>query len=167
MIQKWMGAAYVFTACSGVGFLFSAAHRQEERTLRQLEQSLAAMENELSYRQTPLPQLLRRAAVGEIGKVYRDAALELEKQIYSDAGLCMERALLKHPQIPPKTAELLKLLGMSLGKFDLAGQLRELAALKMECSRVLSLHCEDQIKRLRSYHTLGICAGLMLAILLL
>lgn len=167
MIQKWIGAACVMSACWGCGFGFAAAHRREENALGQLEQILTAMENELTCRETPLPQLLRRTTTGEVGNVLTTLADELEKQVFSDVRDCMDLALIEHPRLPPKTAALLGMLGASLGKFDLDGQLRELASVRAECSRVLSAHRENQADRLRNYHTLGICAGLVLAILLL
>ena len=65
------------------------------------------------------------------------------------------------------TKQLLRNLGRSLGRFDLEGQLRGIDAVRHETLEALEKLTHDQDERLRSYQTLGLCAGAALAILLL
>lgn len=167
MTQKWIGAICVMAACSACGFLTAAAHKREEAALRQLIQIIVRMENELTCRVTPLPQLLRSTADGLLAPVMLAAAEKMEQQILPDAACCLGVVLESDRSLPPKTRKLLQLLGASLGRFDLDGQLRELACVNGECQRVLSEHCENQDKRLRSFRAMGVCVGAVLAILLL
>ena len=70
-----------------------------------------------------------------------------------------------HLALPTK--QFLRDLGRSLGRFDLDGQLREIEFLKENVSSAFSKLTTEQDARLRSYQTLGLCAGAALAILLL
>ena len=57
------------------------------------------------------------------------------------------------------------LLGRWLGRFDLDGQLKGLDAVRQECRRHLEELNNNREVRLRSYQTLGLCAGAAIAIL--
>ena len=61
---------------------------------------------------------------------------------------------------------MLLLLGRSLGRFDLSGQLKGLTSLRERCSREMQELHLDRDNRLRSYRVLGLCAGGALVILL-
>ena len=163
---KLLGAVLVMTGCSGIAFLAMAAHKREERALFQLEQILSLFINELSYREIPLLQLLCMVKPDGIGETFVLLASELEKHHFSDVDHAMDEVLSNSPRLPVKTATLLSMLASSLGRYDLAGQLQSLEAVKAECARIRSAHCENQETKLRNYRTIGICAGVMLAILL-
>ncbi len=168
MILKIIGVILVVAGCGGVGFRIAANHRQEEKALRQLIGILDYMECELQYRLTPLPSLCRQAAkeFKQIpGKVFLEMAIEMEAQISPDMECCMSAALEKVKEIPSVTRDTLVLLGRSLGRFDLDGQLKGLEAVRQECRRNLELLGSNRDTRLRSYQTLGLCAGAALAIL--
>lgn len=168
MTYKWIGAILIVVSCGGFGFSVAAAHLLEEKTLRQLISTLDLMECELQYRLTPLPDLCRLAgndAVGCIRTVFLSLAKELEAQISPDVSSCMNAVLSTSGEIPKHTREALELLGRSLGRFDLAGQLKGLEAVRTACRRQLEALTTNKEPRLRSYQTLGICAGAALAIL--
>ena len=60
----------------------------------------------------------------------------------------------------------LRLLGQTLGRFDLPGQLKGIKAVQESCRRELARLERNRDARLRSYQTLGLCAGAALVILL-
>ena len=168
MVLKILGVILVVAGCGGVGFRIAANHQQEERALRQLIGILDYMACELQYRLTPLPALCRQAAAEfrQIpGKVFLELALEMEAQVSPDMVSCMDAVLKRNRDIPSVTCSALELLGRSIGRFDLEGQLNGLEAVRQECRRNLSLLSNDRDIRLRSYQTLGLCAGAALAIL--
>lgn len=168
MSLQWMGAVLIVAGCGGVGFLMALADKREYDSILQLIQALDFMTCELSYRMTPLPELCRRAADrcrGSVCAVFRKLAEELERQIAPDAASCMRSAIVNCPDIPLKTAELLIQLGQSLGQFDLQGQLMGLQGLKEACELARKGMEQDRPQRLRSYQTLGLCAGAAIAIL--
>lgn len=168
MIPKLVGAILILLACGGMGFSLAAAHRQKERMLQQIIAAVQDMICELQYRQTALPQLMEQCAAqtaGAVGAVFSAMAAELERQMAPDAACCMAAALLTAPNLPGMVKEKLCLLGNSLGRFDLTGQLSGLEAVAQLCKRELDGLLLNRDTRLRSYATLGLCAGAALVIL--
>lgn len=168
MSLKWFGAMLVIVSCGGVGFSMAAACKREEWSLRALLGALDFMTCELQFRLTPLPQLVRQAGkecAGVTGNVLTQLARELDSQIIPDADSCMYAAISRVDRIPGKTEEALRMLGKSLGRFDLPGQLQGLEQVRAHCRRDLDRIGADRDQRIRSYQTLGVCAGAALAIL--
>ena len=58
-------------------------------------------------------------------------------------------------------------LGDSLGRFDLSGQIQGLASVQKRAEFELEQLRRNQDVRLRSYQTLGLCAGAALVVLFL
>lgn len=158
----------VFLSCGGFGFTVCACHKNEEATLRQLLIALDYMQCELQYRLTPLPELFHGAGIqakGILREIFLRFARELECCLTPDVASCMAVAIAACTGLPPKTNANLRLLGDSLGRFDLDGQLMGLEALRQKCREDLQILTADKTIRLRSYQTLGLCAGAALVIL--
>ena len=168
MNLKLMGAVLVIIGCGGFGFLIAATHRREEKTLREFLSALDYMECELQYRLTPLPDLCRLTAAqagGMVRNAFRLLAAELEDQISPDVERCMRAVLCKMKDLPKFTRDNMAFLGKSLGRFDLEGQLKGLEAVRANCRRDIDALSQNRDVRLRSYQTLGLCAGAAMAIL--
>lgn len=157
--------------CGGYfGFSMVASHKKEEKMLRQIITAIGYMQCEIQYRLTPLPQLLGQASKqvnGTIGAVLVSLAKELESQILPDVSCCMAAILRQKTDIPGCIQEVLSFLGQCLGRFDLQGQVQELDAVNSLCRHHLVKLENNRDTRLRSYQTLGLCAGAAAAILLL
>lgn len=170
MSLQWIGAILVIAGCGGVGFLMAMYDKRELDALFQLHSVLEYMICELGYRMTPLPELCRKAAVrckGSIRCVMEILAGELESQIAPDVGCCVTAAVSKVPELPSLSAELIRQLGFTLGIFDLQGQIRGLEAVRDSCVNVKRSREANRTQRIRSYQTLGLCAGAAIAILFL
>lgn len=168
MILKLVGAVFVILGCGSIGFRIAANHRFEEKNLRQLIGILDYMECELQYRLTPLPELCRQASKefsGLLGNIFGELSVEMDAQNSSDLEMCMSSALAKVGKLPPLTREELQLLSRMIGRFDVEGQLKGLEAVRQECRRQVESLSQNRDTRLRSYQTLGLCAGAALAIL--
>ena len=169
MNAKWIGAIFVLVSCGGFGFSIAHGYRQRERFLHQLLNVLETMASELEYRLTPLPELSRKAArdtCGVLRDVFANLARELDWQSEPDAGSCMRAAMDKCHDLPACLRRPLRLLGQTLGRFDLPGQLKGIKAVQESCRRELARLERNRDARLRSYQTLGLCAGAALVILL-
>jgi len=167
---KWVGAILVVAGCGGCGFAMAAAKRREEQELRQLIRALEYMECELQYHQTPLPQLCRMASAssgGSIGSFLLKLGESLDQNIKPDALSCMELLLDEHTKLSPSIRRVLRTLGECMGCFDLPGQLRGFQSVRKESLRLTEELERNRDSRLRSYQTLGLCAGAALAIILL
>lgn len=170
MNLKWIGAILIILASGGTGFSLASAHRQKEIQLRQLLSALDYMQCELQYRMIPLPDLCRQTgsqSQGWIQKLFLVLAAELEDQIAPDVQCCIRDATAKLPGLPDIIAEPVRILGDTLGRFDLEGQIKGLEAGRQACRRNLETLTTNREERLRSYQTLGLCAGAAIAILLL
>lgn len=169
MNYKWIGAVLIILGCGMMGFSLSAAYRREERDLRELINALEFMSRELQYHMTPLPDLCRRTGAdraGCIGKLFLKLANELDSQITPDVQSCMAMAAATVGQLPRRVQEAICILGTSLGRFDLEGQLQGLESVRIFCRTELETMSAGRDLRLRSYQTLGLCAGAAIAILL-
>lgn len=170
MIFKVIGACLIVLGCGSFGVMIAASHKREYATLKKLISALDYMECELQYRMSALPDLCRQTAAecdGVLRQIFTSLALELEDQISPDAQRCMKMVLSKTKNVPVQTAQCLQQLGNSLGRFDLRGQLKGLESARQECRMRLNKLTENADVRLRSYQTLGLCAGAALVILLM
>lgn len=168
MVIRLIGAACIITVCGGCGFFLAWQYTQEEKILRQFIEVIDYMECELQYHLTPMPVLCRQSAAqvnGLLRKVFLDLADELENQISPDVERCMYSAIGKIQEIPQKIRILLGQFGKQLGRFDLLGQIKGLNGVRQACQRNLKELDNNKAVRLRSYKTLGICAGAALVIL--
>ena len=169
MGYKWIGAILIVTSCTGCGFSIAAGKRNEEKILFQLLHVLQLMDSELRYRLTPLPELCHMAAKetkGCLRSIFANLHFELCRQKLPDAGSCMAKAIEKSGVLPSRIRRILSLLGSSLGRYDLEGQLQGLGSVRGRVEAALESIRKNREERLRSYQTLGICAGLALAIVL-
>ena len=168
MTGKWIGALLIIASCGGLGFSMATARRKEEALLRNLISALDYMQCELQYRLTPLPDLCRlvgKEQKGSIGIFFRNLSLELENQISPDVSSCVRAALAQMNPFPESTKKAIDMLGQLLGRFDAQGQLRGLEQVRQYCRETVDRLSENKEVRLRSYQTLGLCAGAALAIL--
>lgn len=168
MNYRIIGAILVVLSSSAVGFSIAQAHRNEAKTLMQLIRALEFMSCELEYRMPPLPELCRLTAAqvtGPMGQLLTSLEKELQLQVSPDVYSAMASAMEKTDKLPETVKKNLLLLGKTLGRFDLTGQLSGIASVMQLCRRDLDgLLCNQDV-RLRSYRTLGICAGVALVIL--
>jgi stage III sporulation protein AB len=165
-----MGAVLVVLCGGYVGLSMVMSYKKEEKTFRHIISAINYMECELQYRLTPLPQLLGQAAKetgGVVREVFESLVLELDNQISPQVSYCMNAVIQKKKDVSKPSAEVFRILGQSLGRFDLEGQLKELDYVRQLCKDRLKELESGRDVRLRSYQTLGLCAGAAIAILLL
>ena len=102
---------------------------------------------------------------GSVRDVLNKLARELESQIAPDVSSCMRAAIEDYQDFPKRFRRLMLQLGRTLGRFDLAGQIQGLQAVQASCMQEQKALEQNREMRLRSYRTLGLCAGAALAIL--
>jgi len=169
MYIKLIGAGLILAGCGGCGIRIAMLHRREVAALHQLVQVLDGMVCELEYRLTPLPELCRLGseyATGTVQRFFISLADAMDAQLSPDVRLCTATVLNQTKAMPLQTAMELENLGQTLGRYDLQGQINALRQCKQSCLNRLKGLEHQQTQRLRSYQTLGFCAGLALAILL-
>lgn len=169
MIPKILGAALILIGCGGFGMKICMSYKREEEMLRQLIHALNYIQCELQFRMTPLPELCAQASSGCKGKIshyFKRLSEELTRQVSPDVSGCINAAKESMGRFPERVDKTLEILAMSLGQFDVQGQLQALETARSHCKAALDSMEENRDMRLRSYQTLGICAGAALVILL-
>ena len=167
MTVKLIGAVLIILGTGGVGFSIAGSHRREVRTLQQLLTAVNYMYSELQYSLMPLPELCTRTAemtTGSIRRFFMSLSDQLNAQISPHVRSCVEAALIQC-DITDKSKSILKLLGDTLGCFDLKGQLSGLDTIRDRAKNAIQLCTNNQDMRLRSYQTLGLCAGAAIVII--
>lgn len=168
MTLKIIGALLIFLGCGGFGAMIVKNHRAEVTSLEQLISALDYMESQMMYQLTQLPELCQNISVttrGVVKKVFVLLSANLENRVSPDVERCMISAVENVKDIPKITEKFLMELGRSMGKFDLDGQQKAIQSVKNACERAMTSITANQDARMRSYQTLGLCAGAALAIL--
>ena len=170
MSFKWFGAALIVGSCGGFGISLAMHQKREEAMLIRLSRIIDEMLWELPFQLTPLPELIRHSAgknSGIIGTVFLNLAEQLDRQVLPDVLSCMEACLPDSILSFMRLRKMLLLLGQSLGRFDLSGQLKGLSAVRERCGQELRELQSQRDTRLRSYRILSLCAGAALVIQLI
>lgn len=170
-MMRLLGAALVVAACGSLGLAAVARLNGRVRDLGELAAGLDALQRELGWRLSPLPQALETAS-----KAARGPAAQFFSQCAQKAGQAGDQAfqqvwregLSAAPLwLRPEDRTLLDRLGPVLGRYDGDSQRR---ALEDAAAGLRSLQGEasDDCRRLgRVYGALGLTAGLFLVIILL
>ena len=170
MHLRWIGASLILTGCTWAGLSAAASFGRQEQMLCQLQHVLSYMVCQLQYRQLPLPVLCRQASLescGTVGRVFSDLSEALNSQVEPGASGCMQRVLRNYRLPGKRMRRIFMLLGRNLGCFDLQGQIAGLEEVAAVCERERKPLSQQKQNVMRSYRTLGVCAGAALAILFL
>lgn len=169
MSYKLIGACLTVLGCGGMGLRMAASYRREIIALEQLRIAVEYMQCSLRHRLTPLPQLCDEASEvtkGDISFFFSRLSAILKKHISPNVRSCVTVAI-EEALLTDFIADYVSTLGDILGQFDISGQLQGLENLSEQLSIELENRRKDNGSRIRSYQTLGLCAGAAMAILFL
>ena len=167
---KTLGILMVIAGASGTGFSMALNVHRTSELLQQLLAALELMRNEIACRQTPLPVLMRRlqgAISGPAADFFGRTASEPERRQAGSVSSVFRRQASNTPAFSPGVRQVLLQLGAGLGQYDAASQLRSVELAEARLRSQLEILRSQQQGRVKSYCTLGVCAGLALAILAL
>lgn len=158
----------------GGAFLGFDAHRRlnrRARVLRQLAGALEQMDREISFRLTPMPQLMEELAADyppPVGDLFANCRKGMDQLGERSLAEIWRQALADTPlDLEGRAAGILDELGEVLGRFEESGLRSALARAGAELTREAELAREDGEKRGRMYQVLGLTCGGLLVILLL
>lgn len=169
---RWIGALLLMAGAAGLGLGAAAQLRTRVASLRSLVGALGQLERELTFRLTPMPELMERLARQSQGAAAylfahcRDHLWELGEKSF---GQLWREALDGEPDLllDERESQILLELGEVLGRYDVEGQSGALRNSVLELGRCLAGAEEEQRRLGRVYTTLGLGSGAMLVILLL
>ena len=169
---RLIGAALVTLSASLVGVGFARGVRRQCAQLEGLLWALDFMQAELSARLTPLPQLfsaLSACRQKDVALFFEAAGRALSVPSGCTVPVSFKRGFQASPGLSPGQEAVQTLYGLptALGRFDLESQLAAIERAKGRITSVLLQLQAQKRARCRSYETIGICAGLALAVILL
>ena len=168
---RWFGFILIVTGAAASGSLLAAGVRRSVRQCTAMQNALAFMKAEIEFHLTPLDQISMQMASmlpQPLSLVFRSVSRDIRRMPGVLPGSLMRRALNVHRnKITPELSKILADLFELLGKQDVLAQVRaaELAEarLKQEIHRIEA----EKKDRCRTYRTIGICAGLAVAVILI
>ena len=169
-MRKLLGALLIVLGAFLGGREAAAKKREGYRTLAALADALERMEEELSFRLLPLPELLRTAgegAAGEVGRFLLRCAEASRMPPDEPFRIRWERELLILGPIGEEGVRALRELGAVLGRCDAQGQADALRRARAALEREAQRQREDAQGSARVVQTLWTAGGALLALLLL
>lgn len=166
---KWIGSLLIVAAFGGFGISLCSRFRGERQLLQGMVTMLSFLECQLRYQLTPLPELCRQAghiSGGLLEEIMLNFSRELDWQTAPDPDSCMKEAIRKSRSIPLRAKGLLYRMGSSLGRFDLPGQLQAFEQLRLMSEQELKQLSETLEPRIKTCRTVSLCAGAVVALLL-
>lgn len=167
---RLLGAILIVTGCGSIGFIIANRLLYEISITKRFISIMEFWKNSLIYHHTTLPELCKKAHSMDstvIGEFFGLLGEQLNKQGTSDAASCVEYILSISRNVPHCCKVLIKELSIGLGSFDLNGQTQLIDSVLDAANNTLRSLSENLTVRLRSYRTLGICAGFAIAILII
>ena len=170
-MTRWLGAIWVAGCGLWLGLQRTVWYTRRVETIQGLLEAISLMEWELKDRQTPMPELLRRAEEGSRGSVrtfFAQCGGQMDELGSRSFGRIWTQAA-ELSQLPLDREDLLILegLGQVLGRYDQQSQCQALAQGRNRLTRRLEQAREDRDRLGRLSGVLGGAAGLLAVILML
>lgn len=166
---KLIGVLFVVVGSTGTGVTMAWGVRRTLETARHLRTALERMKNEISCRRTALPELMELLShePGPLSALFRDMAEQLRLRQEASVYAIVRKCLTAAPPLPGEISRILLDLAPGLGQYDVQCQLYSLDLAAGQVQAMIERCQSEQKGRVKSYCTLGVCAGLALAIMLL
>ena len=166
--MKLFGIVFVIFSAGTVGFQMASSLRKSCDDYRALLDSLQLMQHEIEVCRTPLPQvfaLMAASSEGALEDIYSEAAHAMSRNCWISPYDAMKSVLQNGEW--SQYGEVLLPLCRKLGKYDLDAQLSGIHQAQTQTERMLLEMEKERTVKSKAYRTLGICAGLAAAILLI
>ncbi|NCE64301.1 stage III sporulation protein AB [Pseudoflavonifractor sp. 524-17] len=170
-MRKLLGAALIIGGTAAMGFSAARGLAQRVSGLGAVIAALELAERELSFRLTPIPELLdelSRRAPAPAGAFFAGCLARLDRLGERSLGELWDEAIEEQPMgLAAEDREILSRLGRVLGRYDGGGQQEAVALARVRLEHNLAAAEADRDSRGRLYGALGLTAGSFFAILLL
>ena len=170
--MKWVGALLIIFASAAIGRFFAMAYRDRPRQLRQLRTALQSLETEITYGLSPIGEAAERLAgqLPEPGKsLFATFADRLNSGNYHlpAAWKAALDEVWPHTALKNAESEILRQFGETLGQSDRENQQKQIRLVLSHLEREENDAREDQGRYEKMLNSLGLLAGLLLALILL
>ena len=167
---KLLGAGCVMAGALWWGFGAVGQLHRRARALEELHAGLVWLEEELTFRLTPLPQLLEqlgKSRHGETGRFFQEVDRLLQRDPEGGLHQSWRQAMVQHLDLlQVEDRQVLLEVGQTLGRYDVQTQRQALA----RCTRRLAGFRDEargEVSRLGKVYTALSLAGGIMAVLVL
>jgi len=168
---RWLGFVMIVGGASAAGILMATGVK---RSLILYQQSIAAlvyMKNEIEFQLTPIDKIafeLGNRLDAPLSSVFRALYSAIHFVPGIPLGLQMQHALAQTTQsFPLELKRTLTSLFDLLGKQDMLAQIRAINLAEERLNQEIQRLNAEKKERTRAYRTIGMCAGLALAVILI
>ena len=172
MWLKWLGGALILGACVALGRRKSHGLRKRETHLQDFLQLCHRIETEISFCQTPLPEIFKDS--GQLPFPIGKMAVETGRRLAAQTGdtlstlwdcvlddfaplLCLDKT----------DTAVVRMIGSELGLSYCSEQMKKLQLIAIRLQEQEKLAHEERLKMERVWQVLGWCGGSMLVLLLM
>ena len=161
---RWLGFLLIVCGASTCGLLLGFGVKREQQICQSLLTALNRMKWELQFRLTPLPELFRFAS-DDAQVPVSGLFMKISDQITNAPGKPLDPSAFR--MLPHEIAAVLSELFRDLGRQDVESQTAALELAIRRIGRILQELTQSGRERSRVYRTLGVCAGISLAVILI
>lgn len=173
MLLKIIGSILIISASGFIGFLYSKDCSARPQQLREIQNMLQMLENEISFLSTPLSEAFERiykSSNNSISAIFKSAHEYLIDNLNynaSEAWALAVRDNIKKTSLKEEDEEILVSFGKILGSSDVEGQIGNIRLTVNQLK--MQEHKAEEIRKKNEnmYRTLGVLGGIAIVILLL
>jgi stage III sporulation protein AB len=170
---KVFGCMLIISACGYLGFFIGNSFNTRVEEIKRLRSSLKMLETEIIYLMNPLPEALLRVGTkikGPVSFLYEYSSQLLLKKMGTPMDEIWKEAINNLASVSSLKKEELDILedfGNSLGESDKEEQRKNLQ-FAQESLKIVERNAEDEKQKYeKMYKTLGVLAGIALALILI
>lgn len=170
---KIIGSILIIISSSGIGYILGKDFSKRAAQLKLLRMSLQMLETEIEYSSTPLPyafETISKRSASPVKEIFRAVSESLKGKRFITVGDAFEKALYECSDITcfkKEDIEILKSFAQSIGCSDKEGQEKSFHLVIKQLEGQQDRAEESRAKNEKMYKSLGLLAGLAIAIILL
>lgn len=170
---KAIGSILIIFSSSGIGYILGKDFSKRVAQLKLLRMSLQMLETEIEYSNTPLPyafETIAKKCTSPVREIFKSVSDSLKGNRFNTVGDAFEKALLDCREITcfkKEDMEILKSFSQSIGSSDREGQEKSFRLVIKQLEGQEERAEESRSKNEKMYKSLGLLAGLAIAIILL
>ena len=173
MYIKIMGGLFLLSSAAAIGFLKAEELNERVKMLQQLKRMMMLLQGELRFHRAELSEAFENTAE-RIEAPFSDFLKETSGKLRQRTGEGFEKIwcenskyLLRAEGFANEDAQLLELLGSSLGYLDLTIQTEHLNLVMLRTEEALEEAKKRKESRGKLYQTMGVTVGALLTLLMI
>lgn len=168
MVIKMTGAVMIIAGGGLFGAVRAGRLKKRHKALILVDTALSSMANEINYSDDCIDDVMRNAAkISGIKEIFDSCATLSNKMPISKRWNEAVKMDSKKLNLNKSDCEIISMLGGELGMTDREGQFKNIEHIRLLLSRQIDDAHEQYLKEAKLFRSLGITAGIFLAILLM